>query len=305
MDQQRVNSIATRFTAALQRHLAARGLDLATPFAVQRYNAAVADTAMRLPTFSHPSSTLGVLVANSRALWPRFTAYIRRDPAHVTRGGPHPFDRFVALAVDESLALARAEAGVPEDVVAEVRGYQDPPPKMVAMQRLAHAAGLAHFDQACFLSVHAEFGPWIALRAAIVIDLPGPPDTPADPPNPVPAALPAHLARHLARLLPAGTSYHAKPVPAAAPSNLDTVPPLDGLDAPTRALVEQMHGPLHGDWRDWLIMRDVAAVASLGGEGARKARYEDEAVEYHYTKESHVLRGIIGEEAWRAAGGAA
>ncbi|MGH8586497.1 MAG: hypothetical protein ACREWE_10055 [Gammaproteobacteria bacterium] len=43
------------------------------------------------------------------------------------------------------------------------------PPRRVAMQRLAHLSGLAYLSPS-HLNVHATYGPWIALRAAVVID---------------------------------------------------------------------------------------------------------------------------------------
>jgi methylmalonic aciduria homocystinuria type C protein len=46
----------------------------------------------------------------------------------------------------------------------------------VAIQRLADEAGLAWLSPS-HLCVHPTFGPWIALRAAIVIDVPAPPTT--------------------------------------------------------------------------------------------------------------------------------
>jgi methylmalonic aciduria homocystinuria type C protein len=57
---------------------------------------------------------------------------------------------------------------------AEIRFAPEPPPRRVAMQRLAHVAGLAWLAPS-HLCVHPRFGPWIALRAAVVIDVEGPP----------------------------------------------------------------------------------------------------------------------------------
>ena len=38
------------------------------------------------------------------------------------------------------------------------------------MQRMAHAAGLAVLEPNSHLCVHPKFGPWIALRCALVFD---------------------------------------------------------------------------------------------------------------------------------------
>lgn len=46
----------------------------------------------------------------------------------------------------------------------------------VALQHLAHYAGLAYYDRKIYLNFHKVYGPWISLRASIILDLEGPPD---------------------------------------------------------------------------------------------------------------------------------
>jgi hypothetical protein len=40
--------------------------------------------------------------------------------------------------------------------------------RLVAMQRLAHAIGVAHLHPGSQLCIHPTYGPWIALRAVVV-----------------------------------------------------------------------------------------------------------------------------------------
>ena len=40
----------------------------------------------------------------------------------------------------------------------------------VAMQRLAHAAGIAFLDEASHLSLHPKYGPWFSMRCLLVFD---------------------------------------------------------------------------------------------------------------------------------------
>jgi hypothetical protein len=49
----------------------------------------------------------------------------------------------------------------------------------------------AHFNPSCYLNVHAVYGPWLALRCLIVLDIPMDPalETPANPLNPYPDAV--------------------------------------------------------------------------------------------------------------------
>lgn len=42
--------------------------------------------------------------------------------------------------------------------------------KYIAIQRMAQAAGLAQLEENSHLCVHPKFGPWIALRCALVFD---------------------------------------------------------------------------------------------------------------------------------------
>jgi len=61
--------------AQLSSHLRLFGFDLIQPFAVGWYNDAV-DESLRLPDFGD-SGRLGLLVGNSRALWPVFLDALR------------------------------------------------------------------------------------------------------------------------------------------------------------------------------------------------------------------------------------
>lgn len=106
-----------------------------------------------------PDRRAGLLVGNTRALWPRFLA--ARQP------GPDPFDRFVESLIDP---LLPAEARV-------FYGHRQPFPPL---QRIAVGAGLGSMSETRFV-IHPVYGPWFALRAAIV--MPGEPPPPAVPVN--------------------------------------------------------------------------------------------------------------------------
>ncbi|HZR71088.1 MAG TPA: hypothetical protein VFB01_18765 [Burkholderiales bacterium] len=154
----------------IAQRAAAAGLDLAHPL-----NAAWYDDVVE-PTWALPDvgrrDALAVLLASSRALWPRFVAALRREPARIE--SPDPLDDYVGDAV---LAAVR-----PLGERWEVRLAHEPPPRRIAIQRLAHLAGFAFLGSG-FLNVHPTFGPWIALRAVVVVDVPGPATRPslADP----------------------------------------------------------------------------------------------------------------------------
>lgn len=145
--------------SSLEARLAPAGLDLVIPLAVGWYNSRVP------PEFRLPEAPdrLAVLVGNTRALWPRFLEAFRGRPD--LQVATHPLDRFV----EET--LHRALKGLPE--VLDLRLAPEPPPRRVALQQAAEAAGLAWLSPA-HLSIHPEFGPWISLRALVVFGVPGP-----------------------------------------------------------------------------------------------------------------------------------
>ena len=137
--------------------LAAAGLDLAHPF----------DTAdAGVPAIADPERRCGLLVGNTRAMWPAFTSALRADPA--LAAASDPLDRYVEGV------LARVFPG--ERVWFGHRRYDG---AFVPMQRIAVAAGLGVLAPTQ-LVIHPVYGPWFALRA--VVARAGTPEPAAPPP---------------------------------------------------------------------------------------------------------------------------
>lgn len=124
----------------MREALAEAGFDIVAPFDGGRID---------------PERRAGLLVGNTRALWPKFMA--GKTP------GPDPLDRYVEAMIDPL---------VPEGgrVIYAHRQYDG---AFVAFQPLAVAAGLGSMSETN-LVIHPVYGPWFALRAAIVV--------PGDPP---------------------------------------------------------------------------------------------------------------------------
>ena len=132
--------------ASLQHALADGGLDLAhvfAPRAIAREVGAWIDDAAR---------PLGILVGNTRAMWPRFAASFDRDASD-------PVDRYVERVITD--ATHALDASV-QYAHAQYEGAYRP------FQRLAEAAGLAARSPAQLL-IHPELGPWFAVRAVILL----------------------------------------------------------------------------------------------------------------------------------------
>ncbi|MGH7787055.1 MAG: hypothetical protein ACRERC_09335, partial [Candidatus Binatia bacterium] len=159
--------------AALAARCETAGFDLLRAFNVAWYNDVVADE-YRLPDLGRPRA-LGVLIGNTRALWPRFVAALLEEAA--LRSEADPIERYTVARLSAALEPLQPRW--------DVRWAHAPPPRLVAIQRLGHVSGLAHLGP-CGLSVHPVYGPWMALRAAVVIDVDGPAEPPPDPPRPCP-----------------------------------------------------------------------------------------------------------------------
>ncbi len=152
--------------AAIAAACSANGLDLSARLQAGWYNERVAP-AHRLPDYGDPGSEV-IVIGNSHALWPAFIGALKNDPGLMSC--PDPIDRFTEQLVESSRAAAGIET--------QVRWAHRAEPAHISFQTLAEVAGLAWRSPAS-LSVHPVYGPWIALRAAVILPRPGPPARPA------------------------------------------------------------------------------------------------------------------------------
>jgi methylmalonic aciduria homocystinuria type C protein len=141
--------------AVLAHRCRLAGLDLHATTTVGRYNDRVAGD-LRLPG---SAASLVVVIGNTAALWPVLDAAMRATPGPIA----DPVDEHVVRVIDEAATIAFGAA------VVDIRYAHEPPPRRVAIQQLADIAGLAWLAPS-HLCVHPVFGPWIALRAAVVVD---------------------------------------------------------------------------------------------------------------------------------------
>ncbi len=133
--------------------LAARGFDLAHAFDT----AAVAHE----PGLAilGGAERLGILIGNTRALWPPFVAAMR-DPALATEHDP--LERYTERAIESAYPGARIYYGHRHYELDGTSGF-------LPLQRLAIATGLGALGDGG-LVIHPVYGPWIALRAVVVLD---------------------------------------------------------------------------------------------------------------------------------------
>ncbi len=225
----------TTITAHLRRRWAAVGFDIVHPFSVSAYNAAVV-ASFRLDELG--GDRLGLLIGNTRVLWPLFTAATRGDPSLASSA--HPLNDYV-----ESRLRAELDA---TGLAHRLYLAHHTEPHALPIQRLAELSGLASLAPS-HLSIHPEYGPWFALRAALVLDVEAP--------------------RALAPKLESPCERCSKPCLAALERALAVTGP--ELAANIGA---------HAD--AWIGVRDACPVG-------REARYGSTQLRYHYTKDRALL----------------
>jgi hypothetical protein len=223
----------------MERALEPAGLAFVRALRVSWYNAEV-EPAWRLPDFGR-GGALGLLVANGAEMWPRFLSGARDSD-------PDPLEGWLARTIG-----AAAEAAIPANRRRDLFFAPEPPPRRVALQRLAEVAGFSHLSPAR-LSVHPVRGPWISLRAVIVVDVEGPRERP--PPPSRPCADCAHACAAAFEAALAGADPTRDP----------------------RAIEDR--------WRLWLAVRDACPVG-------REHRFQEDHIEYGYRKDRALLRRAI------------
>jgi hypothetical protein len=142
------------------------GFDLVQPFPVGLYNHQIRSPLQPLDDLGSEQN-LGILIGNTRALWEPFCGALRAQP-RLCRA-PHPLEQYT----EQRVSAAVAALGLRHDV----RFAHELGPRLVAMQRLAVLSGLAWLSPSQ-LCIHPTYGPWISLRAVVVLPLPAPPAAP-------------------------------------------------------------------------------------------------------------------------------
>lgn len=232
---------ASSALASLAAQLGPGGFDLIQPLAVGWYNQAVpAENA--LPDLGDPAH-LAVVVGHSRALWPAFLDALIAEPALLASA--NPLDRYTARRVEAAAAAL--------GVATAIRHDWEPPPRRVAIQRLAEVSGLAWLGPA-HLSIHPTLGPWFALRSVIVVAAPGPDVRPAAPP-------PCEACPH-----------------ACQPALAQALAASGALPRDRGAIVAALE--------PWIALRDSCPVG-------RAHRYSDDQLRYHYTADPDLLRRAV------------
>lgn len=159
-------------TAAIDR-LADAGFDL-----VHAFDAAAAAREPGWEFLADGPLRVGLLICNTRALWPRFVAAMR-DPALAAE--PDPLDRFTERTIEAAFPGAPVYFGhreydrtsaPPDDRTSAPSDDGTSAPRsggaFLPFTRLAVATGLGTLA-ASHLVIHPIYGPWFALRAVVLV----------------------------------------------------------------------------------------------------------------------------------------
>ncbi len=140
------------------------GLNLVGVAAPDTYDALVPEGYRLGAAYTTVRSVL-VIGNGGGAFWESFRAHAGRHPGFEARA--HPLDDFTRSVIDEHAVPALAASGVH----GIVRFPFDDAVTPLSFVHLAEAAGLGSRSILGIL-VHPEFGPWMALRAAFLLERP-------------------------------------------------------------------------------------------------------------------------------------
>lgn len=234
---------ASAIVDSVREACALAGFDLVQPLCVGWYNKHVQGS-LRLEDFGSEQH-LAIVVGNTRALWPVWLDALASDPD--LAACPDPLDAYTERCVSRAVEALGAPV--------TVRFAHEVGDRCVAMQRLAHAAGLAYLTET-HLSVHPTYGPWMALRAAVTLAVPGPVGT-------EPAL--AHPC--------GGCESGCRPAFERALAAL--------TGPPSEARVREA----------WQLWADFRGACPTG----REHRYPEVMLRYHYTKDRRALESVTAE----------
>jgi hypothetical protein len=161
--------------AALTRALAPFGLDLIGVTTPAAYDAIV--------PASHRLGVAGAIVVignGGGGFWSAYRDHLGRHPEHADRA--HPLDDFTASVLATHALPVAAEMGLHPELRLPVQDTIPP----LSFVHLAEAAGLGRRGLLGVL-LHPEFGPWMALRGALLVDEAEPAARPAAGFDPCPA----------------------------------------------------------------------------------------------------------------------
>jgi len=151
-------------TEIVRRTGARHGLNLIAAVPIERYDAVVKPESHASVIDSRARSVI-VIGNGGGDFWRAFRRHAERNPGWTSR--ENPLDDFSAEVVERDVATPLREAGVRATVVYPFMN-SGPTLNFVELGRVAGLGGPSIIG----VLINPDFGPWIAFRAAILIDTP-------------------------------------------------------------------------------------------------------------------------------------
>ncbi len=139
-----------------------RGLNLVAAVPARRYDAAVRPEA-RSTRLSPRARSIVAIANGGGAFWKAFQRHARENPGWLER--ENPLDDFTQVVIEREICPALSGAGVAHTIVYPFMGGG---PTLNFME-LGKVAGLGG-PSIIGVLVHPVFGPWIAFRAALLLE---------------------------------------------------------------------------------------------------------------------------------------
>jgi epoxyqueuosine reductase QueG len=139
------------------------GLNLIGTTTVMAYEALVPPQ-YHVTSLLPEAKTLIVIGNGGGQFWEEFRSYCHQHSEYL-KGREHPLDDYTAQVIEKTLAPIFAKSGAVHRYCYPFRFWCEP----VSFMHLARAAGLAG-PSILGVTIHPVYGPWIALRAAVLIN---------------------------------------------------------------------------------------------------------------------------------------
>ena len=152
-------SLLGDITQALTPH----GLNLIGSTAVSAYETLVPPQYHVVPLLSQ-AKTVVVIGNGGGDFWRGFRSYCETNPRHLLER-THPLDDYTVEIIEALLTPLLRASGQTYRYLYPFRFWTEP----VSFMHLARAAGLAG-PSLLGVTIHPEYGPWMALRAAVLLD---------------------------------------------------------------------------------------------------------------------------------------
>ncbi|KAK8803437.1 hypothetical protein WA158_001131 [Blastocystis sp. Blastoise] len=154
----------THFLQSLKPLLAKRGFTICEPFIIQDYNKLMQQQ-YYLPTYE-TNQCFGIAIGNNKDLWKEFIKYIDLHSTLIKESDP--LDVYTKEMIEQSMNEVSKTVSNCQYTIRY--SYDTNIEKVVSMTKIAYISGISAISPKSYLCIHPLYGPWIAMRAVIIIN---------------------------------------------------------------------------------------------------------------------------------------